>query len=143
MKFFDRFSDYLRFAGAREFTYRDQKDTSFKYTKNRCEKIGHALAKPVIGPLDFIGRNSRNPLLIAALTITAVFVATLIFYPSVIAIVFTATVVVCLKAAAFTLTQAAIVGLCLRTLGRLNNQELMRKWAAHRLSPQSIGSLRL
>lgn len=143
MKDFDSFSGYLRFATAREFTYTDQKETSFKYTKNRCEKIGDALATPVMRPLDFTARNSRNPLLIAALTVVGIFLSTLIFYPAVFAGVFTETVIVCLKAVAFTLTQTTILGLGLRTLGRLNNRELKDEWLKQRIIPQPLGSMRI
>src|ERR1700761_3467069 len=82
MKDFDSNSDYLRFVAAREFTYTDKKETPFTYTKNRCERIGIALSKSVMLPLDIIVRNNRNPLFIVAMTITALFAATVIFYPS-------------------------------------------------------------
>lgn len=143
MDHFSGFPDYIRFTFAKDFTWKEASATPFKYTKNKYEKIGNLFTKPILKPIDFSLRNGRNPLFIIAMTIGALFSATLLFYPWVVAGVFTPAIAAGIKATAFTLTQSSIVGLCLRTLGRLNNQELMQEWDQHRIAPRGIGSLRI
>lgn len=143
MEHFDSFSNYVRFAWAREFTTKDPCEATFKYTKNTYERLGDAMTGPVLRPMDFSARNSRNPFFITAMTIAALFVATLVFYPAVVAGLLTAGVVTGIKVTLFSLTQLTIVGLCLRTLGRLNNEALMDEWDQNHLNPLGIGSVRL
>lgn len=143
MDHFDTFSSYVRFTFARDFIKKDPSEISFHYTKNKWEKTGDFLTKPVLKPIDFSGRNSRNPFFITALTIAALFVATVLFYPAMVSGFLTIPVVVGIKTALYTLTQITIVGLCLRTLGRLNNPVLMSEWDKHNLIPQRIGSIRI
>lgn len=144
MEHFSGFTDYFRFALGKEFAWKDAAAaTSFKYTKNRYEKLGHLLAKPILQPIDFSLRNGRNPLFITAMTVGAICITTLLFYPWVIAGVFTPIVAISMKAAAFAVVQSTIAGIGLRTLGRLGNQELMEKWDQGCLQPRSMGSLRI
>lgn len=144
MEHFSGYADYLRFSLAKGFSSNEAAPYhSFRYAKNRCEKVGNWLAKPILHPIDFSLRNGRNPLFITALTVGAIFMTTLLFYPTVFAGIFTATLAANIKAMAFIATQSAITGLGLRTLGRLNNRELMEKWDQHCLIPQRIGSLKI
>lgn len=144
MKHFNGFTDYLQFALAKEFIWNDGvSKTSFNFPKKKYEEIGNLLTKPILQPIDFSLRNGRNPLFIAAITVGAIFMTTLLFYPAVFSGIFTATVIASIKAIAFTTTQLGIIGLGLRTLGRLDNQKLMKEWDQQNLLPQRIGALKI
>lgn len=140
MTHFNKFSDYLRFGWAQEFTEGQHK---FHYTPNNCERFGNFIAQPVLKPLDFTLRNSRNPLFIMALTIIAICATTVLFYPSIIAGFFSAIVLISLKIGLYSLLVTTITGLCLRTLGRLNNRILMDKWDKGEIVPQDPGMIKL
>lgn len=135
---FDSFKDYISFATARKFVSADGE--TFKPQTGR-EKIGGFLAYPILKPAHFCMKNIRNPLMIAALTVSALFLSTLLFYPATLSAILVA--VPAIKLTAYLAVQTTIIGLCLRTLGRLGNKELMEKWDAGQLMPVGIGSLRV
>lgn len=133
---FNKITDYFNFVGAKEFAYHN--NTPFRYTKNICERIGDFVVAPVLKPFDFSLRNIRNPLFIVALTVGCLFLATLLFYPGVVAAVIVGAPLI--KLAAYVLVQTTLVGLCLRTLGRLANPELTENWNSLKIQPLSLGT---
>lgn len=138
MKYFDTFKDYYRFATAREFVHKET-CTSFPYRHNRMEKIGEVLVSPYFKPGDFILKNIRNPLFITAAVVMGLALTTLVFYPEVIPAI--GLIALALKSWVYLLTQSAIAGLGLRTLGRLNNAELMSSWVNRKLQPVPMGAV--
>jgi len=138
MKHFASCKDYFRFVTAREFADA-QTNAPFAYSKSRLEKVGEVLASPLARPGDYVLKNIRNPLFITAAVIVGLMLTTLIFYPAVIPGLLAITSV--LKAGAFALTQTALTGLCLRTLGRLNNSGLMAAWDSRQLQPVRLGAI--
>ena len=138
MEHFDSFKDYFRFLGAKEFVYTDTKAT-FEYQQNLLEKTGRFLAYPIWHSGDFMIRNIRNPLFVTAIVAAGIALTTLLFYPS----VFTGVLwgVGALKFPAYLITQSTILGVGLRTLGRLSNSQLMMSWDARQIEPLRVGSI--
>lgn len=137
MNKFNSFTDYLRFVCARKFVTDDNR--TFR-TENKSERWGGYLVTPLLKPLNFCLQNIRNPLMVVALTVGALFMSTLIFYPASLSAL--AIAVPIIRLTAFTLTQATIIGLCVRTLGRLANKPLMQAWEAGSIYPVGLGSRR-
>lgn len=138
MEHFASFKSYCRFAMAREFVHKET-GSPFIYAKKRLEKIGDLLASPLIKPGDFVLKNIRNPLFVTAAVIIGLALTTLLFYPAIIPslVLFTFTV----KAGIFLLCQSTILGIGLRTLGRLGHPELMSAWDRQKLAPVPIGAI--
>ena len=137
MDHFSGFRDYIRFAAARKFV--TEEGASFK-SANLPEKFGGYLVSPLLKPAHFCLKNIRNPLMIVALTVGALFASTLLFYPATLALIISG--IPAIKLAGYFTVQTTITGLCLRTLGRLHNKELMEAWDARSLTPVGIGSMR-
>ena len=142
------FRDYSRFATAREYFLKDH-PRPFEYSKNFLERIGDILLKPTLGPVDLLLRNIKNPLTILALAVTAIFITTIIFYPAEAAKAATTLAPFLVhvepwmtKFALFSAMNVNILGLGLRTLGRLCNKELMPAWEAQprAIKPIAIGT---
>lgn len=138
MKHFDSYKSYFGFALAREYAYIDS-CRPFSYNKSRMEKIGEFIASPLLKPGDYVLKNMRNPLFITAAVIIGLALTTLVFYPALIPglLAFSAG----LKGLVFLLTQSSIVGLCMRTLGRLNNTQLMTAWKNREIQIVRVGSM--
>lgn len=143
MEHFDTLVSYLHFGLCRNFSVNIASSTPYHYTQNNLEKVGNFLSRPVLGPLDFSVRNGRNPLFILALTVVGVFTATMLFYPAVIAQAITPLALLVIKTGSFIALQSAILGLGLRTLGRLNNPELMKAWDNAEIVSNRFGSVRI
>lgn len=137
MTHFDGIRDYIIFAAARKFVTKEGK--SFK-SENFREKLGGRLVSPLLKPAHFCMKNIRNPLMIVALTLGALFVSTLLFYPATLSAIIVA--IPAIKLIAYATVQMTIIGLCVRTLGRLGNKELMEAWDARQLIPVGLGSTR-
>lgn len=137
MKNFDSLKDYFRFALAREFVHRENCQ-SFSYKENFLEKIGGFTVKPLFHPSDYVLKNIRNPLFISATVIVGLALTTLVFYPALVPGLLTLTGA--LKFTGYLLTQSTIVGLGLRTLGRLHNDQLMTAWKHQLLLPINLGT---
>ena len=134
---FDGIKDYIAFALARKFVTNEGE--TFQ-SQTFQEKLGGYLVTPLLKPAHFCMKNIRNPLMIVALTLGALFVSTLLFYPATLSAIMLAVPVI--KLTTYLTLQTTIVGLCLRTLGRLANRELMEAWDAHQLTPIGLGSTR-
>lgn len=138
MKTFDSYKSYFSFVFAREFAEL-KAGRPFHYEKGRLEKVGEVFSSPSLKPGDYVLRNIRNPLFITATVIFALALTTFLFYPTFVpAFLINATGV---KLTAFLLTQSTILGLCMRTLGRLNNSRLIAAWEGKHIRPVHIGSI--
>jgi hypothetical protein len=135
MNHFSSLGSYIRFAAARKFEVED--GASIK-ARTCMERLGGYMVTPLLGPAHFCMKNIRNPLMIAALTVSALFFATLLYYPSTLALIVAG--IPAIKMGSYLTVQTTILGLCLRTLGRLNNEELMQKWDAGKLKPIAVGT---
>lgn len=140
MEHFSTFREYARFAMAREFIYADPDKGDFRYHKNKIERLGDFLVAPLFSPSDKLLSNIRNPALIASLTALALFANTAAFYPSVVEKIFSYTWL--LHDGSFYLSTATILGLGMRTLGRLHplDNDLMQAWDKKELIPVPLGA---
>ncbi len=143
---FDSWQSYFSFCLAREFV--DQQGRSLN--GRGIERIGHFLAAPIVKPLDALMREFRNPLVIVALTVSLLLITSIVFYP-VQSMVLACRVLPFLKyirpwhvkGALYIISQTVILGLGLRTLGRLSNPELMEAFARKRVIPIPIGAVKI
>jgi len=138
MKSFNSIRGYFQFALAREFVYQDSL-SQFHYRQNKLEKVGAFLARPIFQPGDYLLKNIRSPLFITATVVAGIALTTLVFYPGVVpGLLGLANAI---KLGVYAVTQSTIVGVCLRTLGRLNHRELMEAWAHQRITSVTLGSI--
>lgn len=143
---FDSCKDYFKFVWARDFYHLEQQKV-IHYSPSRLEKAGRALLAPAFTPIDQLLRNIKNPLVITALTIMAIAIVTIAFYP---ATVITAVGTVLpfifniqpwmLKLTLFLAVELNILAIGMRTLGRLNNASLMQAWTRREIIPIMIGT---
>lgn len=123
---FDSFQEYWQFAWAREF--RDvTTQERVVYAKTRLEYLGDFLVYPVMRSTDHAMRNIRNPLMILSVTLTAILGVTILFYPEELMKTVAKGLPMAqqlkpwmIKAALYTVLQLTILGIGMRTLGRLD-----------------------
>lgn len=139
MEHFSSFREYTNFATAREFIYADPAKGDFKHKPNTLERLGGFLVAPLFTPADKFLTNINNPAVIAAMTASGLFLATLVYYPESVARVFD--YAWAMHTGAYVLSQSAILGLGLRTLGRLSPEgDLLQAWDRKELVPVPIGA---
>jgi hypothetical protein len=144
---FSSWSNYFKFSFAREFIHQDT-CAKFEYKRNLCEKIGGYLANPLFGPVDFLIREKRNPLLITSLAMFALALVSIAFYPT----QFMA--IVCMivpfvsniepwmvKFACYVLSASIIAGSGIKTFGRLSNKILTDAWKLQTIRSLPIGAV--
>jgi len=143
---FTSWADYGHFSFAREYV--TQAGEPYAYDRNWLETIGHAMAWPVLQPANFIAREIQNPLVILALTVSAIALATIAFYPtqffgalSTIAPFLSKFHPWMAKFALFLCIEITIAGIGLRTLGRVTNDDLMLAWTNREIRPLHIGAV--
>jgi hypothetical protein len=142
---FISFRDYVRFVGAKEFVQLPD-ERPFLYSKNALEKVGHVCVMPFLTPVDEALQNIQNPLVMTALTVAALAVVTIIFYPlefvaglrKIAPFLFKISAEK-IKMTTFISSQVCIAGLGLRALGRLFNPNLMSAWTRREVIPIAIG----
>lgn len=146
---FSSWPNFFNFALARNLVSANPQH-NVEIRENLLEKAGHALSRPLLNPLNFLLREIKNPLVILALTVTLVAIATLIFYPAqFMAIAYTALPFLAkiqpwmVKLALFACVEATILALGLRALGRMCNRELRQAWLSHKLVPMHLGARRI
>lgn len=146
MIIFETYKDYFRFAGAKSFF--TSGGDQFVYPKNLAERLGDKLLNPVFKPTDFMMRNIKNPLFIVILTVVAVALVTLAFYPT--AVVAAAGAVIpavfyiqpwMLKLGLYAVVQSTIFCLGMRTIGRMKNPVLVQAWNSRELVPIPMGAI--
>lgn len=143
---FPSWANYFRFVLAREFVPAEDNHAP-PIPSNWMERTGHALSRPLLNPIHFLLQNITNPLVIVALTITALAAVTIVFYSTQFAAV-VYTVAPCLthiqpwmiKGALFVGVELIIGMLGLRALGRVCNPQLRTAWNAHQITAIPIGS---
>ena len=132
---FQSFVEYSQFIWAREF--RDvHNHERVIYAKTRLERLGDFMVRPVLGIGDYAMRNIRNPLMILTVTLTAILGVTILFYPAELLNTVARFIPLAkqvkpwmIKAGLFSVLQFTILGLGVRTLGRLDpGGELWRLW---------------
>jgi hypothetical protein len=146
---FDSWHSYSSFCFAREFADRQTGDV-VERRMTRLEKIGHYLAAALSAPLDAVLREFRNPLVIVALTVSMLFIASIVFYP-VQAMALACRILPFLrhvrpwhaKAALYALSQTVLLGLGLRSVGRLSDPNLMSAYLQKKIMPIPIGAVRI
>lgn len=146
MNYVNPLTNYLRFAFAREF--QSANEEPFIHQKGLLEKVGGILVSPFFRPCDGLLKNIKEPFMITALTVSAMGLTTLFFYPeeSVNALhtllPFTAYIQPKLvKFAVFLGSETIILGLGLRTFGRLSNKALVEGFENKTIVPLSLGTV--
>jgi hypothetical protein len=146
---FPSWPNYFKFTLANEFVEKESGNI-YHIKKGVLDRIANIICWPVLAPLNFFLREIKNPLVILSLTITLVALATLIFYPA--QFMGAACTILpflshvkpwMVKFAVFLAVQMTIIGIGLRALGRLNNQELRHRWDALEICPIFIGAKRI
>lgn len=134
---------------AREFWDVDN-DERVIYAKTRLERLGDFLTYPMMKMADHTMRNIRNPLMILSVTLTAIIGVTILFYPEELMQVVSRAIPIAqqvkpwmIKATLYTTLQTTILGVGLRTLGRLDpSGELWNLWnqLPREIVPIAIGT---
>lgn len=145
---FNSWRGYFRFSFAREFAHHDGHEYRIlNYPRNILERVGNFMTRPFLMPTDYLLREIKNPLVITALTVAALAVASFIFYPAqFLSVVYTIIPIAkslqlwMVKAAAYTAINILIAGVGIRTIGRLCNSKLMKVQREGNLAPITLGS---
>lgn len=146
---FQSFSEYWKFAWAREFRDIGNQERVV-YAKTRLERLGDMMTYPVMKIADYALLNIRNPLMILSVTLTAIIGVTILFYPAELMRIVTRLVPLAqklkpwmVKGAGYVVLQTTIVGIGLRTLGRLDpSGELWNRWnhSPRQVIPIAVGT---
>jgi hypothetical protein len=134
---FDSAREYLSFSGAYDF-YDRAHHCSYHYPKNLLEQMGEGIIYPISKSVNGTLKNIRKPSVILALTLSAIALVTFAFYPSVFSKSFTLSH---LKFPIFLTLEFNILGLGMRTLGRLGNPTLSQSWMRREIIPIPIGTV--
>jgi hypothetical protein len=129
------------FVFAKSFVHKDR-ESFFDYKKNKIEKVGSFLRSGVGESLDYFLRNIKDPITIVALTSISMVAATICFYPaqSMALVPFITHIKpYMVKFSLYLISQITVLGIGLRTFGRLNNLELMEQWNNKSLITQIPG----
>lgn len=148
---FDSFRDYFRFVFAREFYRVDANQIpqdKFEYTRGNLEGLGVTITKLGTFLADGSLRNITNPIFITALGIAAIAMVTILFYPTqfvgAVGYVLPAVHSIkpwMLKFGLYLSLQSMTIGMIVRTLGRLRNDQLMQAWTRREIIPIPLGSI--
>lgn len=118
------------------------------YKKSRFERLGYAIAAPILKTTDAVVLNLRNPVVLSSYTVGCIAIISFIYYPAqtVAAIEKVAPSLLKLKLwmvrfALYTATELTVLGLGMRTLSRISNESLSRPWNAGTVQPIPIGGL--
>lgn len=143
---FDSCRDYFSFVFAKGF-YDPKEKTVVDYPKNLLEKVGGVILAPAFTSTDQLLQNIKNPLVITALTLAAIAIVTIAFYPATfvgmigIVIPFIWSIQPwMIQLAVYGAVQLNILALCLRTFGRLSNPSLTQAWTNRNVIPIAIGT---
>lgn len=139
---FQSFSEYWRFAWAREFRDIDRHERVI-YAKTRLERLGDVMVYPIMRMADHTMRNIRNPLMILSVTLTAILAVTILFYPEELMRTISTLIPIAqklkpwmIKGGLFTALQTTILGMGIRTFGRLDPSGAL--WSIWNLKPRHI-----
>jgi hypothetical protein len=137
--------DYFQFVCAKGY-YQPGADHLFDHHPNYLEKIGDRMLHPFTTAADRTLKNIRNPAVLSSITITALALVTIAYYPSQLIKVIKNFVpflfeVKNLRFGLYAVSQYHILALGIRTLGRLSNHShLLPAWTRREIVPISIGS---
>jgi hypothetical protein len=143
---FTSFHDFGRFIWARQFV--DTQTNSVIVSKNRCERLGDLLTAPLLTPIDIATRNMYDPKVIISAVMISLAAISIAYYPDKTIGVISKAIPKAVELAPSTLRfamfcwmQISIIGLGLRTWGRLDpNSPLLQKWDANQVLSIPLGS---
>lgn len=145
---FQAVKNCYHFVSCREFWHQTPSEGSFEYEKNWAERWGDAMVRPVFKNTDTALRHIREPYMITALTLAAIGMVTLVFYPEKCGEFLTDTLPIgdyikpwMIKFGVYLGTEAVILGAGLRTFGRYDNQELIDAWREKRILAIPMGTV--
>lgn len=145
---FSSWHSYFSFALAREFVNRED-SAHAPIPQGRLERAGRILAAFAMRPLDSLLREIRNPLVLLALTIFALAVASIAYYPVQTFQIATALLPFLksitaehVRAGTYFLAQTVILGLGLQALGRLLNPQLLTAYQQGEILAIPIGAVK-
>lgn len=143
---FTSWKDYFSFSLAKEFV-EVKTDQVFFQKPTVLERLGQLLSKPFIEPVHLLASNVKNPVFIVALSTAALTLTSIAFYPEESMRVLSTLCPPLQKVeswmvhfAAYVSVQTTISALCLRTLGRLSNDQLLKAWQRREIKALHIGS---
>jgi len=143
---FQSWKEYFSFVLAREYISAKTGEV-FIFKREKLEKLGSSLSSLGMKPLDFFLKEIRNPLMLVTTTASALFITSILYYPSQTGSIVT-TILPFLKeiepyhvrAFAYGMCQSIILGLGMRAYGRLENHTLMEAFKKKEIIPISIGT---
>lgn len=148
MNYISPLRNYLSFAFAREFCNPRESDEPFIHQKGFLEKAGGILVSPFLRPCDGLLKNIKEPFMITAMTVSAMGLTTLFFYPeetvNALKVVFPFVSYIqpkVVKFAVFIGSEATLLGFGLRTYGRLSNAALVNAFESKTVVPLSLGTV--
>lgn len=144
---FNSVKHYVQFVMAKGFL-----DTNtgklLDYDKSRFERLGSAIAAPIIKTTDAVVLNLRNPVVLSAYTVGCIAIISFIYYPAQTVAVIEKVAPPLLKLklwmvrfALYTATELTVFGLGMRALSRISNESLSKPWNAGTAQPIPIGGL--
>lgn len=143
---FDSWKDYFSFSLARNYVATKTEQYTH-FPPHVLERVGEVLAKPFLEPLHFFALNIKNPAFIVALSTTAIALTSLAFYPvefmQIASTLFPSVKKMepwMLHFGLYATAQSTIIALCLRTLGRLSNPNLLNAWKKREIKALHIGN---
>lgn len=141
---FNTCKDYVSFSLARSFRY--TQDPEKEFPPSKLEKFSQKALAPLQWPLDQLLRNINSPILVVAINIVGIAATTIFFYPDKS---FKALQTACsplfhlepwmMKFGAYLTSEFTITSLMIRTLDRLNRQDLLDAWKKKEITPIHLG----
>jgi len=145
---FSSWKNYFDYTLARKFV--DADGNRIAHEANSLEKFGQMISRPVMEPISFLAKNIKNPLLILAVAVVAIAIVTIAFYPAHFILLLSNTIPFVFKIepwmvkfATYIAVVTTISGLGVRALGRVCNQDLLRKWQNNEVHPVYLGDRRI
>lgn len=143
---FDSWRHYFNFVFAREFRNVDDNQI-FAYSQTRMQKVGAILSKPIVSLTNYTLLNIRSPIVILSLTIVAIAGVSIMFYPAELVDFLSKIIPIShkvepwmAKMILFLTVQTTILGVGLRAIGRLNNDELWAAWKTRQIYAVVLGA---
>ena len=130
-----RLKKHFQFVVAKNFQNKD--GSSFLYSLSLCERLGKILLVPFTFPLEFLLSFFSWQIVLMIITMTALVMASIFYYPDQIAKVISWIVPLISREQAkflcYLWIQCYLIGMLLRTLGRLSNPVLKNAWISGNL----------
>lgn len=145
---FQSWKEYFSFVLAREYVS-NRTGEVFVFEKGALEKIGRSLSSIGTKPVDYFLKEIRNPLMLLSTTVSALFLTSIVFYPSETWSIATRIFPFIenvkshhVHACFYGISQSIILGIGMQAYGRLGNHALMQAFQKKEIIPIPIGSQR-